>query len=177
MYSRGLTSLCTAWILVGGILAVSTAAAVQGESVFKDPESLLRSFFASVSFAPRATPDWDHVRKFFIPEAVFAVRQTRTSMAALDLDQFAAWWEADIQEYKMKERGFQETIERSKFTVFGDMAQCFVVYKAKFKIPADAPGQIGLDNYSLVKKEGRWWIVSVTNEIPTPQRPLPEELR
>jgi hypothetical protein len=45
------------------------------------------------------------------------------------------------------------------------------------KTPADTPGQIGLDSWELMRKDGRWWIAAVTNEIPTPERPLPEELR
>jgi hypothetical protein len=57
------------------------------------------------------------------------------------------------------------------------MAHCFVVYKARLKTPEDSPGQLGLDSWGLMKKDGRWWIVSVSNDVVTPQRPLPEELR
>jgi len=57
------------------------------------------------------------------------------------------------------------------------MAQVFVVYKARLKSPSTAPGQVGLDSWELLNKDGRWWIVAVTNDIPTPQSPLPEDLR
>jgi len=83
----------------------------------------------------------------------------------------------DVEKFKMKERGFEETVEKIKLTAFGDIAHAFVVYKARLKTPADTPGQIGLDGWSLMKKDGRWWIAAVSNEIPTPERPLPEELR
>lgn len=31
--------------------------------------------------------------------------------------------------------------------------------------------------FLLIKKNGRWWIVAVTNELPTPERPIPPELK
>ena len=82
------------------------------EDIFTDPESLVRGLYASVTFEPGTLPDWDYVRKFFIPAAVFGVRQTRASMAVLDLDGFIAWWEADIEKHRMKERGFKESVEK-----------------------------------------------------------------
>jgi hypothetical protein len=34
-----------------------------------------------------------------------------------------------------------------------------------------------VDSFQLIKKDGRWWIVSITNELPTPDRPVPEFFR
>lgn len=147
------------------------------EDVYKDPESLLQGLYASVTFEPGTLPDWDYVRSFFIPEAVFGVRKSRTLMDVLDLDGFVGWWLEDIEKHKMKERGFKESIEKMKMTVYGNIAHCFIVYKARFMTPADAPGQLGLDSFGLMKKDGRWWVVSITNDVITPQNPLPESLR
>ncbi len=63
-----------------------------------------------------------------------------------------------------------------KSLVFGDMANVLVLYEAHIT-GSSRPPQQGVDNFSLIKKDGRWWIVSVTNEIPTPDRPIPEVLR
>ncbi len=169
--------LCMAFLL--GIFVLSTATEIRAaeEDVFADPESLVRDLYAAVTFDPGNVPDWEHVRKFFTPEAVIAVRMTPTSMAILNVEEFVKWFDDDVKKYKMEERGFEETIETLKLTVFGDMAHCFVVYKARFKTPENLPGQLGLDSWGLLKKDGRWWIVSVTNDVVTPQRPLPEELR
>jgi hypothetical protein len=117
------------------------------------------------------------VKECFIPEAVLAVRKTPVSMAVMNTREFVDWFVADVEKFKMKELGFEEKIERLKLTVFGDMAHVFVVYKARLKTPADSPGQFGLDSWELVKKEGRWWVVGMTNDVVTPQRPLPVELR
>ncbi len=147
------------------------------EGVFLDPESLVRGLYASVTFEPGTLPDWDYVRSFFVPEAVFGVRKSRTLMGVLDLDGFVNWWLEDIEKHKMKERGFKESIEKMKMTIYGNIAHCFIVYKARFMTPADAPGQLGLDSVGLMKKDGRWWIISITNDVITPQNPLPEDLR
>jgi hypothetical protein len=147
------------------------------DTIFSDPESLVRGLYASVTFEAGTVPDWDYVRSFFLPEAVFGVRKTRTSMEVLDLEGFVGWWLEDIEKHKMKDRGFEESVERMKTTVYGNIAHCFVVYKARFKTPANAPGQLGLDGFALMKKDGRWWIVSITNDVITPQNPLPEDLR
>lgn len=46
-----------------------------------------------------------------------------------------------VKKHKMKERGFKESIEKMKMTVYGNIAHCFIVYKVRFMTPADAPGQ------------------------------------
>lgn len=147
------------------------------ESVYGDPESLVRGLYASVTFEPGTLPDWDYVRSFFIPEAVFGVRKTRTLMEVLDLDGFIDWWLEDIAKHKLKERGLEESVEKMRMTAYGNIAHCFVVYKVRILTPADAPGQLGLDSFGLMKKDGRWWIVSITNDVVTPQNPLPDFLR
>jgi hypothetical protein len=59
--------------------------------------------------------------------------------------------------------------------VMGDMAQVLVLYEAS--IPgSQRPPQKGVDNFLLIKKSKRWLIVAITNEIPTADTPIPEEL-
>ena len=52
-----------------------------------------------------------------------------------------------------------------------------MVPKVRLLTPADAPGQLGLDSFSLMKKDGRWWIVSIANDVITPQNSLPDFLK
>ena len=161
------------------ILSVAMAdnIASTDEGLYLDPESLVRGLYSSVTFEPGTLPDWDYVRSFFIPEAVFGVRKSRTYMDVLDVDGYVEWWLDDIEKHNIKDKGFKESIEKMKMTVYRNIAHCFIVYKAKFIIPADDPGHLGLESYGLVKKDGRWWIVSITHDIITPQNPLPDFLR
>jgi hypothetical protein len=171
----GIASLAASSLPAAGRQEGQAAAAVPEN--FKDPESLVRGIYAAVSFDPGPAPDWEFVKTFFLPQAVIVVRKTRTSMAVMTVQEFVDWFADDVEKFKMKERGFEETVEKIKLTALGDIAQAFVVYKARLKTPADSPGQIGLDSWELMKKDGRWWIAAVTNEIPTPDRPLPADLR
>ena len=164
--------------LASVVLAVAAGGAdSQPQDVFQNPESLVRGLYAAVSFDPGPCPNWEYVKTFFLPQAVIAVRKTPTTMAVMNVKEFVDWFAADVEKFKMKERGFEETIQKLKLTTLRNMAQVFVVYKARLKTPATSPGQLGLDSWELLNKDGRWWIVAVTNDIPTPQAPLPEELR
>jgi hypothetical protein len=163
------------------ILAIPVSAAQAGtspdENVFLDPERLVRGLYAAVSFDPGPGPNWEFVKTFFLPQAVLGVRMTPTSMAVLNVQEFVDWFIGDVEKFKMKERGFEETVVKLRLTVFGDMAHAFVVYKARLKTPATAPGQYGLDSWELMKKDGRWWIVGMTNDVVRRGRALPEELK
>lgn len=146
------------------------------QSAFGDPEQMVRDLYAAVSFGPGTEADWDHVREFFLPEAVFAVRRTATSMDVMNVDEFIAWFVADVERMHMVERGFEETVLKVQTTIFGDMGHAFVVYRARLMTPSDQPGQYGLDSFGLVRMNGRWWIASLTNDVVTRDRPLPEGL-
>jgi len=169
--------LLTMTLILNTAMGKADPVANTGEEVYTDPESLVRGLYASVTFQPGTLPDWDYVRSFFVPEAVFGVRKSRTLMDVLDLDGFVDWWLEDIEKHNLKETGLEESAEKMKMTVYGNIAQCFVVYKVRLLTPADAPGQQGLDSFALMKKDGRWWIVSITNDVITPQNPLPDFLR
>ena len=169
--------LAIVMFILASAIGIANNHKITDESVFSDPESLVRGLYTSVTFEPGTLPDWDYVRSFFIPEAVFGVRKTRTLMDVLDLEGFVNWWLEDIKKHKLKERGLEESVEKMKLTVYGNIAHCFVVYRVRLLTPADAPGQLGLDSFGLMKKEGRWWIVSITNDVVTPQNPLPDFIR
>ena len=147
------------------------------DEVFANPEAIVRGLYAAVSIEPGQKHDWDYVRSFFAPRAVLAVRKTPSTMEVISVDEFVKWFIDDVEKFRMGANGFEEAIERLKLTEFGDMAHCLVVYKARLKTPPDRPGQLGIDSFNLLKKEGRWWIVSIANEVVTGQRPLPEGLR
>ncbi len=172
-YRKGLSIILLLTLAAGRVSGQQTAT----DPVFNDPETLVRGLYAAVTFPPGTDPDWERVKSFFLPEAVFGMRMTPTTMGILDLKGFVDWFDSDFQRMRMGERGFEETVQTLKLTRYGSMAHCFVVYRARFMTPADLPGQYGLDSFGLVEKEGRWWIASITNDVVTRDRPLPESLR
>jgi len=164
-------------LLAFGAIQIAVPPLPAADEVFANPEAIVRGLYAAVSIEPGKKHDWKYVRSFFAPRAVLAVRKTPTTMEIIDVDEFVKWFVDDVERFKMEANGFEESIEKLKLIEFGDMAHCLVVYKARLKTPPDRPGQLGLDSFHLLKKDGRWWIVSIANDVVTAQRPLPKEVR
>ncbi|MCB9048333.1 MAG: hypothetical protein H6556_02790 [Lewinellaceae bacterium] len=140
------------------------------------PEQVVRELYDLVTFPAGTTPDWDKVKSLFIPEAVIVLRTSREATTVFSVDGFVADFVRFIEQAKVEQTGFTEKIIRMEPMVFGDMAQFLVLYEAS--IPGrDFPPQQGVDNFSLIKKDGQWKIAAITNEVPAEGRPLPEVLR
>ena len=91
------------------------------------------------------------------------------------IGQFVGDFVAFIERANVEETGFAETIVRTRPMVFGDIAHILVLYEVE--IPGSGRGpQQGVDSFQLIRKDGRWWIVSIVNEIPMADRPVPAEL-
>jgi hypothetical protein len=146
------------------------------ERYLQEADSLVRKLYDLVTFEAGQSPDWEIVKSLFIKEAVIVLRTSRDSTTLFSVDGFVDDFKNFIARAKVEETGFAERIVRLKPMVFGDMAQVLVLYEAS--IPGSSRGpQQGVDNFLLIRKENRWWIVAITNEIPTPDNPLPPKLR
>ena len=139
-------------------------------------EGVVRELYDMCTFDAGTLPDWEAMRALFLPQATVVLRATRASNTIFSLDGFVEDWHRFIASDNVEERGFSEEIVRMSATVFGDIAHILVLYGASFP-DWDRPPQPGVDFIQLIKNDGRWWIVSIANEIPTPNRPLPEALR
>jgi hypothetical protein len=139
-------------------------------------EGLVTELYELVTFEAGREPDWNQVRGLFIPEAVIVLRTSREQTSIFSVDEFVDDFVTFIERANARETGFSERIIRMRSTVFGDMAHVLVLYEAS--IPGSPrPPQQGVDSFLLTRKDDRWRIVAVTNEIPAPDRPLPPELR
>jgi len=174
---------CSALKLVAGLLISCTVGAWSepqkpppGKEPFQTAEGLVTALYESVTFEAGSTPDWDHVRSMFIDEAVIVLRTSRQDTTVFSVEGFVGDFVTFIERADAGRTGFSERIIRTRPMVFGDIAHVLVLYEAS--IPGSLrPPQQGVDSFSLIRKHGRWWIAAVTNEIPTPDRPVPLELR
>ena len=165
------TCLVLCLVLVGRPVTVGAQ-----ETEFGDAESVVEELYKLVTFDAGTTPDWDQVRSLFLDQAVIAVRTSMTETGVFSVDGFVEDFVQFIERANVGETGFIERIVRTKPLVFGDIAHILVLYEAQ--IPGSERGpQQGVDSFQLIRKNGRWWIVSVVNEIPTKDRPLPKELQ
>ena len=139
-------------------------------------EGVVYELYDMCTFDAGTLPDWDAMRALFLPQATVVLRNTRTSNTIFSMDGFIEDWHRFIARDNVEERGFSEKIVRMSTTVLGDIAHIMVLYEASFP-DWDRPPQPGVDFIQLIKNDGRWWIVSIANEVPAPNWPLPEALR
>ncbi len=147
-----------------------------GTSPFDSPEALVRELYHLVTFPPDRPPDWNRVRDTFLPQAVIILRTSRDSTSVFDVEGFVNDFVRFVETSPAKKAGFEEKVLTLNSMVLGDIARVSVLYQAH--IPgSERPPQKGVDVFLLNKRDGRWWIASVVNEIPIPGRPIPEELQ
>jgi len=173
--SRGISvgsALFVLTALAGGVAAQDGGA---DPAAFQTPEAVVRELYDLVTFEAGTTPDWDRVRALFLPEAVIVLRTTRTATSVFSVEGFVGDFVTFIERANVAQTGFAERIVRLRPWAFKDMAQVLVLYEAS--IPGSGrPPQQGVDNFGLVRRDGRWWIASVLNDIPDPANPVPPEL-
>ena len=140
------------------------------------PESTVNKLYDLVTFEAGSPPDWEEVKSLFIETAVVVLRTSRIGSTVFTLNGFIEDFVRFAGDERVKEGGFSEKIKKMESLIFGDIAHILVVYEAS--IPGTTtPPQLGLDSMHLIRKENGWKIVSIINEVPTPDRPLPEKLR
>jgi hypothetical protein len=157
------------------LLSVAVGAGAQ-EPAAGDPasaEDVVRSLYDLVSSGPSAPPDWEAVRELFLPEAVIVLRTTREALTVFSVDGFLQDFRAFYESPDVTENGFRETVLDLRATKVGDIAQAWVLYEAR--VPGGR-GNRGLDAFLLVRRGDRWQVAAVTNEVPMPGRPVPEDL-
>jgi hypothetical protein len=142
---------------------------------FATASGLVAALYEEVTFPAGSSPDWERVRSMFLDQAIVVLRTSREDTTVFSVDGFVQDFIAFIERSKVRETGFEERVIRSKPLVFGDIAHVLVLYEVS--IPgSERPPQQGVDSFQLIRKNGRWWIVAVTNEVPTAERPVPPEL-
>ena len=139
------------------------------------PQDVIMALYDLVSFGPDNPPRWEEVRDLFIDDAIIVLRTSRDSSTLFTLDGFIHDFQKFAGEERIQVNGFSEKIIRLDKTVFGNIAHFLVLYEAS--IPGtDFKPQQGVDSFQLIKSDSAWKILSITNEIPGPDNPLPDEL-
>ncbi len=171
----------------GLVLLAAVAAAAQtapAVAAGKGPGETISELYGLVSAEPGRLPDWDKVRACFAKEAVVVIRQspTRTDLFSLDgfIQDFVDFYNKPFKRGELtiypNKAGFTEKIIRMKTFEFWDMAHVLVLYEAA--ITGDSrPPQRGIDSWLLSRRDGKWVVVAITNDLITKDHPVPPELR
>ena len=156
-------------------VALTTPALAQTNGTAEDlrsVEQVVRDVYDLVSWTDGNTPDWEVVREVFIPQAIVVLRYP-PDLKVMSVDGFLLdWLRFENQLAAAGVSGFQETVTSAETTVFGDIAHVSVVYESS--IPGTTrPARPGVDLWSLIRVDGRWKVVSVVNELPRDDLPIP----
>ena len=164
------------WTLCLPLALTAQAPPASGDAPEATAEGVVTELYDLVTFDAGTTPDWNKVRSLFLDEAIVVLRTTRSESTQFTLEGFVQDFVNFIERSNVRQTGFVEEIIRMKSTVFRDIAHVWVLYEAQ--IPGrERPPTQGVDSFQLIKQDGRWWIVSVTNDLPDPDNPIPVELR
>jgi len=166
-------------LVVGAFVSVTLLAQTTDTpkpAPFSTAESVVTELYDLVSFEAGARPDWQKVRALFIDEAVVVLRTAADKLTVFSVQGFVEDFQRFIERTDAEQKGFTERIVRMKPLVYGDIAHVLVLYEASLSGSTRPPTR-GVDSFQLMRKGGRWWIVSITNEICTPDRPAPSDLQ
>ncbi len=148
------------------------------EDTLNTPEGVVAALYQQVSVEAGSVPDWEVVKALFIDEAVVVALEgpVRDTTIVMPLDDFIDFLVRFIESDLVQEHGFDERIIRMKPVIFGEMAHILVLYETRFPGLSKPPHR-GIDSIQLVRRGDRWQIVSIANELPGPETPLPDALR
>lgn len=145
---------------------------VHSQDYFENPEELVKTLYDEVTFDPGQTPDWDKAKSMFLEEAVIVLRYSRDDMTVFNLQGWVDDFVTFIEDYSIEKTGFEERILDMKTFVYGDIASINVLFESH--IPGTDRRNKGVDIFQMIKKEGKWLIVSIINERPGVAGPLPD---
>lgn len=138
-----------------------------------DVTSVVKQIYTTVSKAAGEEVNWDEVRAFFVPEAVILLQTSMTESSLFTVEEFIADFKAFYSNDFMKDRTFKESVLGMESQIYKDIAYVGVFYKAQI-IGMEAPPTKGLDFWLLNKTDAGWKVVSVVNEVVTPDAKIPE---
>ena len=153
----------------------STSEHLEATMESSSAKGVVTELYDLVTFGPGTTPDWDEVRALFVEEAVVVLRTGRDEMTVFSLEGFVDDFVQFIEQAGVRETGFTERILDLQETTYGDIAHVLVRFDSHIPGSGRDPRE-GVDSFELIRHDGRWRIVSIVNERPTADHPIPGDL-
>jgi len=155
--------------------AFPSASGVEAQNASLSARQIVEEFYDRVTFDAGTTPDWCKVRALFADEAIVVLRTGRDTMTTFTLDGFVDDFVNFIEQSDVESAGFTERILKVKSVTYGDIAHVLVLFDSHINGSERTPRQ-GIDSFQLIREAGRWKIISITNDRPSPGNPIPMAL-
>jgi hypothetical protein len=113
-----------------------------------------------ISFTPGQEPRWNDFKRLFAVPSVLALRlfPGDKEVRVMSLDDYV---QMQVTE-GMKATGYEEKIVSTHYKVTGDVAEAHVHFQMVF---GGDDIHDAIDIFQLVRRQGRWWIVSIISDI------------
>jgi len=138
---------------------------------YKAIDTITSVLLETVSGEAAQARNWKRFKNLFKPYAQLTAishRQNSVHSTNFSLDEFI-----ELADRNSRENSFVEVEMNENIEIFGNIAHVFQVYVSKSG--KDKSSHRGINSYQLVFDQGRWWIVSVTWDIETPENRIPSK--
>lgn len=162
-------------ILLIILFAIPVKSQEQKTQKYPTPESVVKAIFELCTFEGGKQPEWDKIKDLVMERGILILTDGSPGFLTVDWDEFVKLWEQDMDKMIKDKVGYEDKLLRIKTIDYGNIATCYVHFESKLT-GVNYPAKVGLNIFSVIKKEGRWWIVSVIEETATPKNPIPEYL-
>ena len=153
--------------LITVFTTTSMAQNAKYEADGKTIESVCDGLLETISVEKGDKVDWDRFDYLVLPEIQFIVCDNKKGKAqsmVLDSEKFKK-----VAPYG--KIGFKEVALHRKINQYGNIAHVFEAYSAY--VTGEKEEMRGINAYTVVFKEDRWWIANITWMEETPNNPLP----
>jgi len=134
-------------------------------------DGLLQALYRTICFPPGGRPDWDTLLHLCLPDAQMVRVGTpdRDGNDCLSVERFMELSMDFLADSPMKERGFEEVEVMRHTETFGRIAHIFSSYESRFFGESRLLAR-GTNSIQLLRKDGRWWLVSILWDEEDPSR-------
>ena len=165
---------------VAAFLFLAPAVSAQAMPDYSTVEGVMDELYASVTREPGEPFPWDRLRAIMLPGSTMLPQRAQTGGESrlMDVDAFIAWideaWDSVIG--TPQDTGFYERQTNLIVEEFGDVAHAFTTYEKGPFEPRQIIGR-GVNSVQLVKRDGRWFVLSITWDEENTSGPLPPKYR
>jgi hypothetical protein len=136
------------------------------------PDAIIKAMYETIS-GPAGPRNWYRERSLYVEGArLIPIGKRINKDGGLEIMSIEEWIE-DAKAF-LEENDFYETEIMRKMHCYGNIIQAFSTYESR-NDPDSKPIARGINSIQLLKKDGRWWIVTVMWDNESKDNPVPEE--
>ena len=136
------------------------------------PDAIIKAMYENIS-GPAGPRNWYRERSLFLEGArLIPIGKRVHKEGELQIMSIDEWIE-DAKDF-LAETDFYELEIMRQSSRFGNIVQAFSTYEARDSKDGE-PIARGINSIQLLKKDGRWWIVTIMWDNESKENPIPEE--